>query len=69
MTNDPMTRAGLPVFAIACACIISLLAFGPRSAFDLLTRGGEWYRVVPTGFDYRCLGPDIAAYVPLRRMS
>ena len=32
MTQNSGLRAGLPVFAIGCACLISLLAFGPRSA-------------------------------------
>ena len=32
MTLDSLDRHKLPVFAITCACIIALLAFGPRSA-------------------------------------
>jgi len=32
MHNKLLVRTGLPVFAITCACLISLLAFGPRSA-------------------------------------
>ena len=32
MSNKSLLRQGLPVFAICCACLISLLAFGPRSA-------------------------------------
>jgi len=32
MNNKSLLRSGLPVFAICCACLISLLAFGPRSA-------------------------------------
>ncbi len=32
MTTDILERHKLPVFAITCACIIVLLAFGPRSA-------------------------------------
>ena len=32
MNEKTTARAGLPILAIACACVISLLAFGPRSA-------------------------------------
>ncbi len=32
MNTDSLTRHQVPVIAITCACIISLLAFGPRSA-------------------------------------
>jgi len=32
MTNSSLVRPALPIFAISCACLISLLAFGPRSA-------------------------------------
>ena len=32
MTTEPLVRPKLPVVAISCACIIALLAFGPRSA-------------------------------------
>jgi len=32
MTNSSLVRPALPIFAITCACLISLLAFGPRSA-------------------------------------
>ncbi len=32
MNNKTLVRKGLPIFAISCACLISLLAFGPRSA-------------------------------------
>ena len=32
MTENSLARTGLPIFAISCACLISLLAFGPRSA-------------------------------------
>ena len=32
MNNKLPVRSGLPIFAICCACLISLLAFGPRSA-------------------------------------
>lgn len=32
MTVDTLDRHKLPILAIACACLISLLAFGPRSA-------------------------------------
>jgi MFS family permease len=31
MNNDPLVRSRLPIFALACACLISMLAFGPRS--------------------------------------
>jgi MFS family permease len=32
MTKSSLVRPALPIFAITCACLISLLAFGPRSA-------------------------------------
>jgi predicted MFS family arabinose efflux permease len=32
MTSEPLLRHKVPVFAIGCACLIALLAFGPRSA-------------------------------------
>lgn len=32
MNSDSLVRQQVPVLAITCACIISLLAFGPRSA-------------------------------------
>lgn len=32
MTTEPLLRHKVPVFAIGCACLIALLAFGPRSA-------------------------------------
>jgi MFS family permease len=32
MTDNSLVRSSLPIFAISCACLISLIAFGPRSA-------------------------------------
>jgi len=32
MTTQPLVQHKVPIFAITCACIIGLLAFGPRSA-------------------------------------
>ena len=32
MTSEALVRHKVPVFALSCACIIALLAFGPRSA-------------------------------------
>jgi len=32
MTTEPLVQHKVPIFAISCACIIGLLAFGPRSA-------------------------------------
>lgn len=32
MTSDSLLRHKVPVFAIGCACLIALLAFGPRSS-------------------------------------
>lgn len=32
MTTEPLVQPKVPVIAIACACIIALLAFGPRSS-------------------------------------
>jgi len=32
MTTEPLVQHKVPIFAISCACIIALLAFGPRSA-------------------------------------
>ena len=32
MTTEPLLKPRVPAFAIGCACLIALLAFGPRSA-------------------------------------
>jgi len=32
MTSEPLVQHKVPIIAISCACIIALLAFGPRSA-------------------------------------
>jgi MFS family permease len=32
MSTEPLLQHKVPIIAIACACIIALLAFGPRSA-------------------------------------
>ena len=32
MTTEPLVQHKVPIFAVSCACIIALLAFGPRSA-------------------------------------
>ena len=32
MTTEPLVQHKVPIFAITCACLIGLLAFGPRSA-------------------------------------
>ena len=32
MTTEPLVKHKVPILAISCACIIALLAFGPRSA-------------------------------------
>lgn len=32
MTTEPLVQHKVPIIAISCACIIALLAFGPRSA-------------------------------------
>jgi len=32
MTTEPLVQPKVPIFAVSCACIIALLAFGPRSA-------------------------------------
>jgi len=32
MTTEPLVQPKVPILAISCACIIALLAFGPRSA-------------------------------------
>lgn len=32
MTAEPLVQHKVPIFAVSCACIIALLAFGPRSA-------------------------------------
>jgi MFS family permease len=32
MNTEPLVQHKLPVFAIGCACVIALLAFGPRSS-------------------------------------
>lgn len=32
MTTEPLIQHKVPIFAITCACIIALLAFGPRSS-------------------------------------
>ena len=32
MTAEPLVQHKVPIFAVSCACIIALLAFGPRSS-------------------------------------
>ncbi|MDH3761481.1 MAG: MFS transporter [Gammaproteobacteria bacterium] len=49
MTTEPLVRHKVPIIAISCACIIALLAFGPRSAmgfFQLpILQDNGWDRV------------------------
>ena len=56
MIEKITTRAALPVFAIACACVISLLAFGPRSAMGFF----QLPIIVDTGWDRTTFGMAMA---------
>ena len=56
MTNDSLLRSKLPIFAISCACLISLLAFGPRSAMGFF----QLPMLQDTGWDRTTFGMAMA---------
>jgi len=56
MTNDSLVRSKLPIFAISCACLISLLAFGPRSAMGFF----QLPMLQDTGWDRTTFGIAMA---------
>ena len=60
MTKDSLVhgkvRAKLPIFAISCACLISLLAFGPRSAMGFF----QLPMLQDTGWDRTTFGMAMA---------
>ena len=56
MTSDASDRYRLPVFAIGCACLISLLAFGPRSAMGFF----QLPMLQDTGWDRSTFGMAMA---------
>ena len=56
MINTPTDRPGLPIIAIGCACLISLLAFGPRSAMGFF----QLPILADTGWDRTTFGIAMA---------
>jgi MFS family permease len=56
MTNNSLVRSKLPIFAISCACLISLLAFGPRSAMGFF----QLPMLQDTGWDRTTFGMAMA---------
>ncbi len=56
MANDFLVRSKLPIFAISCACLISLLAFGPRSAMGFF----QLPMLQDTGWDRTTFGLAMA---------
>ena len=56
MTKDSLIRSKLPIFAISCACLISLLAFGPRSAMGFF----QLPMLQDTGWDRTTFGMAMA---------
>jgi len=56
MTKDSPLRGTLPIFAISCACLISLLAFGPRSAMGFF----QLPMLQDTGWDRTTFGMAMA---------
>ncbi|MCG6890725.1 MAG: MFS transporter [Gammaproteobacteria bacterium] len=56
MTNDSLVRSKIPIFAISCACLISLLAFGPRSAMGFF----QLPMLQDTGWDRTTFGMAMA---------
>ncbi len=56
MNTEPLVQHKVPVFAIVCACIISLLAFGPRSAMGFF----QLPILLDTGWDRTTFGLAMA---------
>ena len=56
MTNSSLGRPGLPIFAISCACLISLIAFGPRSTMGFF----QLPMLQDTGWDRTTFGMAMA---------
>ena len=56
MTKNSLIRSKLPIFAISCACLISLLAFGPRSAMGFF----QLPMLQDTGWDRTTFGMAMA---------
>jgi MFS family permease len=56
MNNDSLVRSKIPIFAISCACLISLLAFGPRSAMGFF----QLPMLQDTGWDRTTFGMAMA---------
>ena len=56
MTKDSLVHGKLPIFAISCACQISLLAFGPRSAMGFF----QLPMLQDTGWDRTTFGMAMA---------
>ena len=56
MKNSSLARPGLPIFAISCACLISLIAFGPRSAMGFF----QLPMLQDTGWDRTTFGMAMA---------
>ncbi len=56
MNTEPLVQHKVPVFTIVCACIISLLAFGPRSAMGFF----QLPILLDTGWDRTTFGLAMA---------
>jgi len=56
MKNSLLVRPGIPLFAISCACLISLIAFGPRSAMGFF----QLPMLQDTGWDRTTFGMAMA---------
>ena len=56
MIKSSLGRPGLPIFAISCACLISLIAFGPRSAMGFF----QLPMLQDTGWDRTTFGMAMA---------
>ena len=56
MTKDSPVQSKLPIFAISCACLISLLAFGPRSSMGFF----QLPMLQDTGWDRTTFGMAMA---------
>lgn len=56
MNTEPLAQHKVPVFAIGCACVIALLAFGPRSAMGFF----QLPILQDTGWDRNTFGMAMA---------
>jgi len=56
MSTEPLVQHRIPIFAISCACIIALLAFGPRSSMGFF----QLPMLQDTGWDRTTFGLAMA---------